>query len=173
MCSVHLQVIDHALVDHLRLRHGHPADPVSPGELAACGDRGLAPDGDPQNVQSGESLLPPLLGHRSAEEDLIDDDPGARTSYRGDPAHPRRFQTSEPWPDTHPAIRGELDACIGCLHGCWHGLDQHVVPDGKPRIRQDRLETPGDPGFARTGSAIQHDHLSCHGATVEALPTIS
>jgi hypothetical protein len=56
MCSVHLQVIDHALVDDLRLRYGHPANPVSPGELAACGDRAVAPDGDPRYVQSGKNL---------------------------------------------------------------------------------------------------------------------
>src|SRR5499427_10284939 len=74
MCGVHLQVVDHALVDNLRLRQGHPLDPVAPGELAARGDRAVAPDGDPQYVQPGQNLLPPLLGHRSAEEDLIDDD---------------------------------------------------------------------------------------------------
>jgi hypothetical protein len=173
MRSVHLQVIDDALVDHLRLRHGHPADPIPPGKLAACGDRAVAPDGDPQYVLYGKSLLPPLLGYRSAEEDRIDDDPGARTGCRGDPVHPRRFQPPESWPDTHAAIRGELDACLRCWHGGRHGLDQHVVPYGKPRIRQDRLQAPDNPGFARTGSAIQHDHLSCHGATVEAFLTIS
>jgi len=170
MSSVHLQVIHHALVDNLGLRHGHPVDPISPSEFAACGDRAVAPDGDPKYVQSGKSLLPPLLGYRSAEEDRINDDTGARPGHRGDPVHPRRFQPSEPWPDTHPAIRGELDACLRCLHGCWHGLDQHVVPDSKPRIREDRLQTPSNPGFARTGSAIQQDHLSCHGATLEAFP---
>src|SRR5580698_110280 len=88
MSSVHLQVIHHALVDNLGLRHGHPVDPISPSEFAACGDRAVAPDGDPKYVQSGKSLLPPLLGRRSAEEDLIDDDPPPPPGYRGRPRHP-------------------------------------------------------------------------------------
>jgi hypothetical protein len=30
MCRVHLQVVVHALVDHLGLRHGHPPGPGPP-----------------------------------------------------------------------------------------------------------------------------------------------
>ena len=110
MRGVHLQVVDHALVDHLRLRRGHPLDPISAGELAACGDSAVAPDGDPQHVQSAKSLLPPLLRYHSAEEDLIDDDPGARTGHRGDPVHPRRFHgrlIARQLDDMHLVIRAD------------------------------------------------------------------
>jgi hypothetical protein len=137
--GVHLQVIDHALVDHLRLRHGHSRDPISPGDLAARGDRALASDADLEHLQPNKSLLPPLLGRRPTEEDVIDDDSSAGTNHCGDPVHPRRFQRPELRPDTHPAIRGELDPRIRCLHGRGHRLDQRIDPDGKPWIRQDRL----------------------------------
>ena len=50
-------------------------------------------------------------------------------------------------------------------------LDQRVDRGGQPRIPQYRLQTPDDPGLARTGSAVQHDHLSLHQVTVEATAT--
>lgn len=68
MRRVHLQVIEHPLVNHIRLRRGHPPDAISSCDLTACGDRTLTPDADPQNGQSAQSLLPPLLGRRSADE---------------------------------------------------------------------------------------------------------
>jgi hypothetical protein len=73
---VYLQVVDDPPVDKLRLRGGHPGDPVTPRELAGRGDGCLTPDADPQHLEAAESGLPPLLGRRAADEDLIDDDPG-------------------------------------------------------------------------------------------------
>jgi len=69
-------------VDRIRLRRGHPLDAISACDLTARGDRTLAPDADPQHGQSAQSLQPPLLGRRSAEEDVIDDDPGAEPPLR-------------------------------------------------------------------------------------------
>jgi len=47
VCRVNLQVVDDTLVDQLGLGGGHPDDPVTSGELAACGDRALTPHANP------------------------------------------------------------------------------------------------------------------------------
>src|SRR5690348_7147119 len=59
---VYLQVINDAPVDKLRLRGGHPGDPVTPSQLAGRGDGCLTPDADPQHLEAAERGLPPLLG---------------------------------------------------------------------------------------------------------------
>ena len=105
---------------------------------------------------------------RSAEEDVIDDDAGAGPGHRGDPGHPRRFQLPELRSDMHSTVSSELDACGRCLHGRGHRFDQRVDRGGKPRIAQQRLQTPQDPGLTRAGPAVQDDHLRCHPVTVEA-----
>lgn len=61
MRGVHLQVIGHALVDHIRLGRGHPGDPIASCDLTACGNRTVTPDADPQHPQFAQSLLPSLL----------------------------------------------------------------------------------------------------------------
>ncbi len=168
MRGVHLQVIDHAPVDHIRLGRGHPGDAIASCDLTVRGDRTVTPDADPQHPQFAQSFLPSPLRVRSAEEDLIDDDPGARTGHRGDPLDPRRLQRPELRPDDHLSVRSELDPAVRRLHGGRHRLNQHVCPKGQPRIRQDRLQTPNDPGLPRTGTAVENDHLSRHRATVGA-----
>jgi hypothetical protein len=85
MRRVYLKVVGHSRVDHNRLRGGHPRDAVRSCGLTARGDRAVAPDADPQHGQPGQGFLPPLLGRRSAEEDVIDDDPGARLSVAAMP----------------------------------------------------------------------------------------
>src|SRR5205807_233928 len=55
----------------------------------------LTPNADPQHLQRAECVLPPLLGRRAAEEDLVDDDPGAGLRHRGDTRDPRRLQGAE------------------------------------------------------------------------------
>jgi hypothetical protein len=73
-------------VDRVGLGGGHPDDPVTARDLAACGDSALAPDADPQPRQRAKCRLPPLLGRRATEEDLINDDPGPGTRHgREDP----------------------------------------------------------------------------------------
>jgi hypothetical protein len=59
---IHLQVVDDAPVDQLRLGSGHPDDPVTPGELTTCGYGRVAPDAYPQHLERAECVLPPLLG---------------------------------------------------------------------------------------------------------------
>ncbi len=86
-------------MDHFCLGRGHPDDPITSCDLAACGDRALAPDADPQHLQCAKRLLPPLLGGRTAEEDLINHDRGTGTGHRSDPFDPRRLQRPELRPD--------------------------------------------------------------------------
>jgi hypothetical protein len=131
-CRVYLQVIDDAPVDKLRLRGGHPGDPVTPGELAGRGDSCLTPDADPQHLEGAECVLPPLLGRRAADEDLVDDDPGAGLRHRGDTRDPRRLQGAELRPYDDLAVRSELDPRRRRLHGHRHRLDQRVGPECQP-----------------------------------------
>jgi len=165
---VHLQVVDDIAVDEFGLGRGHPDDPVAPGKLTARGDGGVTPDGDPQHRPRAECVLPPLLGRRAADKDLVHDDPGSGSGHRGDPRDPRRLQGSELRPDDDLAVLGELDTRRRRLQRRRHRLDQVVGPEGQPRIRQDRLQAPGDSRLARAGPAVEHDHLSCHVATVPA-----
>jgi hypothetical protein len=76
MRSVHLKVINDALMDYLCLVRRHSPDPVTTGQLATCGNRTVTPDAHPQHLQVAQRLLPSLLRVRPAEEYLIDDDPG-------------------------------------------------------------------------------------------------
>ena len=56
------------------------------------------------------------------------------------------------------------------LRGRRHRPDQRVGPEGEPRIRQDSLQAPCDPGLPRAGPAIENDHLSRHRRQVPAPP---
>jgi hypothetical protein len=94
---------------HFRLDRGHPDDPITSCHFTACGDRALTPDADPQHLQGAKRVLPPLLGRRTAEEDLIDDDPGTGTGHRSDPFHPRSLQHAELRRDDDLTVRSELD----------------------------------------------------------------
>jgi hypothetical protein len=132
-------------VDHVRLDGGHPGDAVAPGDLAARRDRALAPDTDPEHVKRVERVLPPPLGRRAAEEDLIDDDPRPGPRHRRDPLDPRRVQGAEFRPDDDLAIGGELDSIGRRPPGRGHRLDQRVHPECQPRLRQDRLQAARDP----------------------------
>ena len=68
-------------------------------------------------MQRAERVLPPLLGHRAAEEDLVDDDPGAGLRHRGDTRDPRRLQGAELRPHDDLAVRSERDAALSWLFG--------------------------------------------------------
>jgi hypothetical protein len=170
MRGVHLHVIEHALVNHLRLQRCHPLDAVSSRDLTPRGHRAVASDTDPQHVQPVKGLLPPLLARCPAEEDLIDDDPGARAGRRHDAVDPGRFQRPEVRPDAHPAIRRDGDPRVRLLHLRGQRLDERVAPERQPRIRQHGLQAPYDPGLPRAGTAVENDQLSRHGATVSRFP---
>src|SRR4029077_12029190 len=129
----------------------------------------LTPDADPQHLEAAESGLPPLLGRRAADEDLVDDDPGTGLRHCGDTRDPRRLQGAELRPYDDLTVRSELDPRRRRLHGHRHRLDQRVGPERQPGIRQDHLQAPGDTRLAGAGAAVEHDHLDWHGATVPAL----
>jgi hypothetical protein len=48
-----------------------------------------------QHLKSRKCRLPPLLGGRNAQEDLVDDDPGSDLRHRDDSLDPRRLQRAE------------------------------------------------------------------------------
>jgi hypothetical protein len=101
-----------------------------------------------QHLKSRKCRLPPLLGGRTAQENLVDDDPGSDLRHRGDSLDPRRLQRAEFLADAHFAVRGDLDPGRRGLHGRRHRLGQRVGPESQPGIRQHGLQAPGDPGFS-------------------------
>jgi hypothetical protein len=130
------------------LRRRHSRRPVTSGDFTTRGHLGITAHTNPQDGQGAEGVPPSLLRGGSADEVVVDDDPGTCPSHRRDPRHPRRLDSPEFRPDDHRAVRRELDPVGGRPQRQRQSFDERVDAHHQPWIRQDRLQAPGDRGFS-------------------------
>jgi hypothetical protein len=102
VCRFHLQVIEQPLVNHIRLRRGHPLDAISRPAATAL------------------SHLTPTHNTTSRPRALC---------HRRDTGHPGRLQRPEVRPDAHLAIRREHDPPVRRPHLRGHSVDERITPE--------------------------------------------
>jgi hypothetical protein len=166
---VDLHVVDDADVHGGRLLHGHAGDAIGPGFLAAGRHQRIAVHASPEHVQVIEQGPHALLSGAAGQQRLVQDQARSLAGHDRQPLVPGVLDGPERGPYGHGAVWFEHQPGPGIVAPAGERLDQHIHPEREPRLREYLLQGAGDRALARTGAAVQHDHLG-HGVPPRSSP---